>query len=182
MLSLYLDERVCLALIAQRSGISQAALERCLHRYDVARWSHAYRSVDEVEAELGPLGERDRHALHQYLDCGRTLREVADMQGCAYSTLHRRLRGLGVRRREPGTGHQRLSNRELDLTRFLYEDVGMSTREIAVAMNRQRSTIPYRLRAAGIPLRPANMTHRRSEQQRQRVRAAIASLTAQRAA
>jgi predicted DNA-binding protein YlxM (UPF0122 family) len=93
-------------------------------------------------------------------EAGFSMKEISDMVHWSKATVHERLRDMGVEIRPPGGSdrHPRcLSHDEIAKTVFMYENMYMTTYEIAPILGIARSTVQYRLKKAGA-LRPGSET------------------------
>ncbi|HEX5618685.1 MAG TPA: hypothetical protein VFX51_09705 [Solirubrobacteraceae bacterium] len=136
------------------------------------RRSRKFVSVDEVEQAHGPLLALDRRIAFHYLDLGLSASECGRRLHMSQSVVLRRLAACGIARRPSGGSPPRLDTEELRRTAFLYERVGLSLAAVARLEGIYPNAVRYRLRAAGVPLRPMGDSRRDSDEPGRLLRAA----------
>jgi len=95
LVSLYCDEALSTAAIAQRLGWSQSAIRSRLVQLGITRRTPWARNVVTCDLE---------EVVRLYVVEGLSLEAVAACVGCSLTTIHRRLSAAGVPRREGGSG------------------------------------------------------------------------------
>ena len=95
LVSLYCDEALSTAAIAQRLGWSQSAIRSRLVQLGITRRTPWARNAVTCDLE---------EVVRLYVDDGLSLEAVAARVGCSLTTIHRRLTAAGVARREGGSG------------------------------------------------------------------------------
>lgn len=95
---------------------------------------------------------RDEEMKRLYAE-GWSLEAIAAVTTFSRASVTRRLRAHGVKIRGRGGGKQRLSNKEIEMTRFMYEELDMTVADIAEQLGVVKETIRGRLDRYGIPRR-----------------------------
>ena len=142
----YVEEGLTVAAVADRFGVSTGLAHKWLLRAGVPmrpRPSVARTDVDEEEV------------CRLYIDRGWTAAEIADELGCGLGTVYRRLQGMGVTRRSPGS---RKPGRPADsaLAELLVRQ-RLSVADVAERFSVSPQAVYGWVRAAGIrqPRRPS---------------------------
>lgn len=89
-------------------------------------------------------------AIRLYRDEGKSTTEVSKIVGCAVQTLIVRLREAGVTIRSCGESHQKI---DFETVRHEYEDLDMSTPDIATKHQMSSSSVWQRLVRGGVQMR-----------------------------
>lgn len=95
-----------------------------------------------------------RSLLRELYESGLSLRQVERHTGVPYSTVRERLIEMGVEIRKRGSGNdRRMPHDACRETAFMYEQLLMTTTEIAQKLGLAHDTVANRLRAHGVQIR-----------------------------
>lgn len=96
-------------------------------------------------------------------EIGFTLEQVAELTGCPEGSIRDvlLLQGVVMRPKSCGSMGSRLPHGEFSKPAFMYEQMEMSTVDIAVVMGISESTVRYRLRVHGVKIRGKSEAIRR---------------------
>jgi transposase len=140
---LYTDEGLTVAAVAARVGVATGTAHKWLLAAGVAMRPPVTTPRVEVS---------DDNIRRLYTSAGHTAAEIAAHFGCPTTTVYSRLQRLGVPRR-PAEPRQRKRPADNELRR-LYDDEGLSLRQLAQRFSVTPQAVRNWLVAADIPRRP----------------------------
>lgn len=87
-------------------------------------------------------------------EAGLSLRTIEAQTGIPYTTIRERLIAYGVQMRKRGSANDRRMDHEACIkTAFMYEELGLSTNEIAQELGLAHATVVNRLYHHGVQMR-----------------------------
>lgn len=140
---LYTDEGLTVAAVAARLGVAHGTA----HKWLIAAGVPMRPPLATTRTDID-----DEDIRRLYTSEGQTAAEIAAHLGCPTTTVYNRLQRLGVPRR-PALPRQRARPTDDELRR-LYEDEGLSLRQLARRFSVSAQAVRNWLVAAGIPRRP----------------------------
>lgn len=107
-----------------------------------------------MNPRIEPTNEAELYAM------GFSIKQVAEIKFCSFSTTRRILLRQGVQLRQAGGMRRKPSHEDLRRTEYLYVDLQWSTNEIARMEGLSSSTVTNRLRLAGVSMRTGADSYR----------------------